>query len=130
MKQESQVQDQTYEKSEWVFPNSGWQKSIRNDLVFLTFPQDDAHFLLDSVITLGWQPVLEPSLPISYYEIVITRTNSDQNTVAKTGMVDENMVSTYLFTSLQAGRYFWTVRAVTENGKTIPGEGRYLNVIE
>lgn len=130
LEQESDLLYQDIDDSKWVFPNAGWQKSDRPDQVFLAFPQEGAHFAMGSVITLGWQPVLEPTLPIAYYEIVITSTDAAWNSIGRTGLVDEGTVSAYLFTPRRAGRYFWTVRAVTEDGLTIPGVGRYLNVID
>ena len=130
LEQESQLRNQEIDDSKCVLPSSDWQKSMRPDQVFLAFPQNDAYFLLGSVITLGWQPVLEPSLSITYYKITVASVGSALKSTDRTDVVDENTVSTYLFTPIQAGRYFWTVYAVTEDGKTIPSVGRYLNIIE
>ncbi len=130
MEQDSANLGQEIDESEWVFPNFGWQKSQRPDQVFLAFPQENANFPMGSVITLGWQPVLEPSLDISHYEIVVRSAVTPRDTIARTGLVDEGTVNTYLFRPKTPGEYFWTVRAVTKDGMTIPAVGRSLNIFE
>ena len=130
LERDSFLPGQEIDESTWIFPNFGWQKNPQPNQVFLAFPQDNGYFALGSVITLGWQPVHEPSLHISHYEIVVKNAVTLRDMIARTGFVDESTVTTYLFRPKTPGKYFWTVRAVTEDGMAIPAMGRYLNVFE
>ena len=130
IEEESDMLVHNIDKSKWVFPSHGAQKSQRADQVFLAFPHNRKIFVLGSVITLGWQPITDSGLDLSHYEIFIANSQGLPNIIARTGSADKDSTTTYLFTPLKAGRYFWSIHAVTTGDLMIPSVGRYINIIE